>query len=208
MLPHLPVEALTFALRYCGGDVAAAGIYLLFGGGEAEWRRVSGAVVGGAVVGGGGGGGDGGGGGGSGGGGTGSGGGGAAAASDTSDDDAATRARLKAAVMARFDEMADTTGKVHRPTLPPGMTATQPAGRQVRYRDGKAVLLGKGAFVLVAVGLSVAPCRHALFAHQHHPPTHAGEKYLVEKPVEDPSTFVSIKVKRKGARGAGPGWGK
>lgn len=38
----------------------------------------------------------------------------------------------------------------------------------------------------------------------------SGEKFIVEAvgPPEDPSTFVSLKIKQKGKRGAGPGWGK
>lgn len=37
-----------------------------------------------------------------------------------------------------------------------------------------------------------------------------GEKFIVEPkgPPDDPSTFVSLKIKQKGKRGAGPGWGK
>lgn len=96
--------------------------------------------------------------------------------------EAKAHAAAKKALLNRWGEMPDTSDKTYKPTLPTatvgGRTDYQ-AKRALRYRDGETVMLPKG------------------------------EKYMVETvKQEDPSTFVSLKIKKKGQGGAGPGWSK
>lgn len=89
----------------------------------------------------------------------------------------------KRLVMARYDEVADTRDKCYRPSLPREMTegvGTGKGAKVMKYLDNKPVYVARNA------------------------------KFVVEdtSPAPDPSTFVSLKVKRKGARGPGPGFAK
>lgn len=87
---------------------------------------------------------------------------------------------VKARLLRRYDEQVDTSDKTYRPALPQDLIKNSHDGKRVlKYSEGKAVF--------------VKP----------------GERFITEAPPpEDPSTFVSIKIKRKGKRGAGAGWGK
>jgi hypothetical protein len=162
MLPTLSAPAAELALSRYGGDVEAAAAWVLDADVEAELaaaavaRRKAAAAAGFAA--------------------------GAEA-------DAQERTAIKARVLARYAEGVDTADKTYRPSLPQaalaaaggsGAPASSGAARNVRYVDGRAVVLPKG------------------------------QKYVVESvgPPEDPATFVALKIKRKGARGPGPGWSK
>lgn len=104
----------------------------------------------------------------------------------------AEKAKQKKALLRKFDEQPDDRGVVYKPSLaaqPVTVRASQArnfaslqerGGKEVRYLEGQIVHVRKGErFITETVG-----------------------------PAEDPGTFVSLKVKRKGTGGPSPGWGK